>query len=310
MATRHRVQLAQARHLFGDDIERASFRAHGRIGQLQAARVGVSRARKYRACGAAFDCAAGIHHDDLVADLRREAQIMGNEDDPGAVLSLHVRDQADDRRMHGDVERRRRFVGNDQPGIARKRHGDEHALAHAARKLMRILLQQGAAIPQLRGGEHGDRPFAPLCPVGLPEAGQVLIELAADGHDRIERGQRRLRDECNGATEQCAPSRRRHVDEVAVLKEDCAGRDCEAGRQELRDRAPDHGFARAGFAHQAEDSAGREIERELAYCRHRRAVNAGDDREISDLEDEHGLSTARLPPAARRGCGADRHRGS
>jgi hypothetical protein len=35
----------------------------------------------------------------------------------------------------------------------------------------------------------------------LPDPRQVLVELRSDGHDRIERGQRRLRDEGDGAAE-------------------------------------------------------------------------------------------------------------
>ena len=50
------------------------------------------------------------------------------------------------------------------------------------------------------------------------EAGQVLVELTADGHDWVERSQRRLWNKCNGATEQCAPSRRRHPDAVVALE--------------------------------------------------------------------------------------------
>ncbi len=41
-------------------------------------------------------------------------------------------------RLHGDVERRRRLVGDEEIGTIGERHGDHHALALAARELMRI----------------------------------------------------------------------------------------------------------------------------------------------------------------------------
>ena len=77
----------------------------------------MRRRRQHGARRPAFDGAAGIHHGDLVAQLRGEAQVVGDEDDRGAVLALHVGDQRQDRRMHGDVERGGRLVGDDQARI-------------------------------------------------------------------------------------------------------------------------------------------------------------------------------------------------
>jgi hypothetical protein len=44
----------------------------------------------------------------------------------------------EDLRLHGDVERRRRLVGDQQVRLVGERHGDHHALALAARQLVRI----------------------------------------------------------------------------------------------------------------------------------------------------------------------------
>ena len=46
--------------------------------------------------------------------------------------------QLDDLRLHGDVERGGRLVGDDQLGVARQRHRDEHALPLAAGQLVRV----------------------------------------------------------------------------------------------------------------------------------------------------------------------------
>ena len=143
---------------------------------------------------------------------------MGNENDRRAVLFLHSGNEADDRRVRGDVERGGRLVGDDQARIASEGHGDEHALAHAARKLVRISLEQGAGIRQLRRGQHGERPLAAICAPVLPQPGQMLVELPTDDHDRVERGQGCLRDERNRTSEQRAPASRRHADEVAALE--------------------------------------------------------------------------------------------
>ncbi len=54
---------------------------------------------------------------------------------------LRVLEQLQDLRLHRDVERGGRLVGDQQVGLVRQRHGDHHALALAAGELMRIALQ-------------------------------------------------------------------------------------------------------------------------------------------------------------------------
>ena len=49
--------------------------------------------------------------------------------------------QAEHLRLHRDIERRGRLVGDQHRGLAGDRHGDHHALAHAARQLMRIIVE-------------------------------------------------------------------------------------------------------------------------------------------------------------------------
>ena len=50
-----------------------------------------------------------------------------------------VCEQTQDLRLHGDVERGGRFVGDQQFGVAHQCHRDHHPLAQAAGKLVRIL---------------------------------------------------------------------------------------------------------------------------------------------------------------------------
>ena len=53
-------------------------------------------------------------------------------------LRLQVLQQLEDLRLHGDVERGGRLVGDQEIGLVGERHGDHHALALAAGKLVRI----------------------------------------------------------------------------------------------------------------------------------------------------------------------------
>ena len=122
----------------------SSRRADGkrRRRQLQAARVRMPRRAEDLLGRSDFDRHARVKHHDLVANMGGKPQIMGDEDDRGAVAPGHFLHDLHDARLHDDVERRRRLVGNHQFGLSGERHGDKHALAHAAGQLMRILRKQ------------------------------------------------------------------------------------------------------------------------------------------------------------------------
>jgi hypothetical protein len=84
-------------------------------------------------------------------------------------------EQLQDLRLHGDVERRGRLVGDQQVGLVGERHGDHHALALAAGELVRIGIR--AAFP-----DRGCRPRSavPACasralPAGRHAAMQFRI---------------------------------------------------------------------------------------------------------------------------------------
>ena len=51
---------------------------------------------------------------------------------------LQPAEQLQDLRLHRDVERGRRLVGDQQVGLAQQRHRDHHPLAHAAGELVRV----------------------------------------------------------------------------------------------------------------------------------------------------------------------------
>ena len=104
-------------------------------------------ARGYRpACGwvstcggrALFHDPAMLHHGDVVADLRGDAQIVGDEQQRDAEPVLDFVEQFQHLRLHRDVERRDRFVRDQHVGIERQRARNRDALALAAGELVRI----------------------------------------------------------------------------------------------------------------------------------------------------------------------------
>ena len=101
--------------------------------------------------------------------------------------------QRDDLRLHRDIERGRRFVGDDQLRIGGERQRDHHALAHAAGELVRIMRR---CAPRPRAGRLRQQRDGAL---RAPRAREgrcvrmVSISWSADAVERIEAGQRVLK---------------------------------------------------------------------------------------------------------------------
>ena len=93
----------------------------------QAPGVGMSRALEDVALGAALDDAAGIHHLHAIGDLGHHAHVVGDQHDGGAEIAPQLLDELEDLRLHGDVERRRGLVGDEERGL------QESAMAMTAR---------------------------------------------------------------------------------------------------------------------------------------------------------------------------------
>ena len=109
-------------------------------------------------------------------------------------VSLQFAHQVEDLRLDGHVERGGRLVGDQHLGVARQRHGDHHALAHAARKLMRIGVRAPLRLRDVHAAQHLDRPVHRLAAATALVQRDRLADLPADGEQRIERGHRLLKD--------------------------------------------------------------------------------------------------------------------
>ena len=85
------------------------------------------RAEQLAARGACSIGPARVHHQHVVGHLRDDAEVVRDHDDRHAELLLEAPQQPEDLRLHGDVERRRRLVGDEQRGFS------ESAIAIIAR---------------------------------------------------------------------------------------------------------------------------------------------------------------------------------
>ena len=68
----------------------------------------------------------------------RRAEVVRDEQIGEPQRLLQIQQQVEDLRLHGDVERGNRLVGDDQRRVQRQRAGDADPLALAAAELVRI----------------------------------------------------------------------------------------------------------------------------------------------------------------------------
>ena len=131
--------------------------AEARHGIEQGAGVGVLRARENLCDRALLDLAAGEHHDDPVGDLGDHGHVVGDEQDRHPDLLLQELDQVEDLGLDRDVEGGRGLVGDQQRRAAGERHRDHRALAHAARELVRVLVELALGLGQADELQHLER---------------------------------------------------------------------------------------------------------------------------------------------------------
>ena len=74
--------------------------------------VRVVGRREHLVGGALLGDRAEIHYDHAVREVAHQRQIVADEQERGAVLALDLHEQLGDRRLHRDVERGDRLVGD------------------------------------------------------------------------------------------------------------------------------------------------------------------------------------------------------
>ena len=177
---------------------------------------------------------------------------------------LQLAQQVEHLRLDGDVERRRRLVGDDQRRLAGERDRDHHALAHAAGELMRIV----ADAPRRRRGSGPrraarSRARARLAPSARPwtvSASAIWSPTRITGFSAVI-GSWKI-SAMRGA------AHRAHLalgqrQQVAALEQDAAAGDAARRLQQPQDRQRGHRLAAARLADQAERLARRDLKADV-----------------------------------------------
>src|SRR3984957_3167032 len=119
---------------------------------------------------AALKHGAGPHHEYLVAELRDDRQVVGDEHEREPLGFLQLLQHVQDLGLHGDVQGGRRFVGDEDVRAEGDRGGDDDALQHPAGELVNVLLVDQVRFAQVDRFEQ---------PQGLGlrlPAGQLLLD--------------------------------------------------------------------------------------------------------------------------------------
>ena len=138
--------------------------------------------------GGGLHRAAGVHHQGPIGELGHHAQIVGDDQHGGVGDVARGLENVEDLRLHGDIERGRRLVADDQVRIVRDRHGDHHALAFAAGEFVG---ECARPLQRLRDADQFQKLHRALAGSGLADVAVVdadgLGDLVTHGVDRRQR---------------------------------------------------------------------------------------------------------------------------
>ena len=97
------------------------------------------------------------HDDDTVGHFGDHAHVMCDEQQRHAVFARQLAHQVEHLGLDGHVERGGRFVGDQEARRTSQRHGDDDALAHTARQLVRILVEAARGIGDAHPSDEIER---------------------------------------------------------------------------------------------------------------------------------------------------------
>ncbi len=188
---------------------------------------------------------------------------MGDEQHPHPTLDLQFADQVQNLALGGDIQRRRRLIGDQQARVVGQGHGDHHPLALPAGKLERIGARQHHRVWQVDLREqllHAgiDRRLIQRGVVNADRLGHLM----ADAGQRVQGSQRLLKDHGDVTAAQAAQLCRRQLQNIAPVKGHAAGTRPDLGRQQAQNGACGQRFARAAFTDKADNLIGRDRERD------------------------------------------------
>lgn len=243
----------------GDDGKRGDVGGASGGGGEELGGVRVAGAGEERGGGAAFDDVAGVHDGDAGATFGRESEVVGDEQDGGAVIARELENEVHDHGLRGDVESGDGFVGEKQLRPAGDGERDHDALAHAAGEFEGVSVETARGIGNPNPSEQFNRAMARGASSEPGVAAQNIAEMIADRADGIEGAAVVLEDHGDVAAAHGRALARREGKKISIEQLDTTG-DAGVGSEQTEQGEREDGLARAGLADEADCLARRDVE--------------------------------------------------
>ena len=167
--------------------------AHGAAGQ-QFLRVRVLRGGKQRGGAALLHQAALLHDGHAVGKAAHQVQVVRDHQHGHAVFAPQALQQIQNLPAQAHIQRRGRLIGQQKARLAGQRHRNHGALALPARELVRESARTPLRLGNARFRQQLNRLLRRAASGQAALEAQGLGHLRADGHQRIERRHRLLKN--------------------------------------------------------------------------------------------------------------------
>ena len=224
--------------------------------------VGVARAGKELLGRAGLHEHPCIHHVDALAHAGDDAEVVRDEDERRVLVGDEVSQKAEDLCLNRDVESGGGLVRDQELGLAREGHRDHGALAHAARELVRVVLEPQLGARDADAVEKLGRALLGLLLGEVEVRLEGLADLPPDGEHRVQARHRVLEDHRDVAAADLPQLGVRKLEKVAVLEHRRARGDLAGAREDAEEREGGDALAAAGLADDPECLARRDVERD------------------------------------------------
>src|SRR6266513_2645980 len=256
-----------------------------RNGSHQPRGIGVPRRMQHVAHRADLHDAARVHDRDAVGGLGDDPHVVGDQHHRRAPFARDALDERDDLRLHRHVERGGRLVGDQQDRLRGERQRDDHALAHAAGELVRVMVEARLRSRDTDFGEQRQGPLPQLLSREAEMRADRLLELLADSEERIERAERILEHDADAPAADGAQRGLRQAVDALAFEPDLARGEAPRGLEQPHDGEAGERLAGARLSHHAEHFAARHGERHVIDRDQRAAPRAELDPQVLRLKD-------------------------
>jgi hypothetical protein len=209
---------------------------------------------------AKFNDLAGVENKDAVGEAVEKEGIVRDQEKGKAESIADLAEKLKDFALGGGIERGRRFVGDEESGLASDSLHDEDALTLAAAEFVRIRTGDTWSVVVENGCENLRGLVAQSGTRQRAVGGENVADLLADAKRGVQRRGRLLKDEANAGAANRFQITCGGREKIFILEKDGAALEDGVGREKVKERGGEGAFAGARFAQDTEDFARRESE--------------------------------------------------